>query len=594
MEPTTLHRGCRQMTTRDTGLDLDPVLRGYHFYRDHSGNYDAVRSAFEWEIPESFNAVTYTCDRWADADPDRVAMVAVAPDGDDTEYTFGELQTAANRLANYLAAHGVEGGDRIAVSGAQKVESLITLFATWKLGAIAVPLSVRFGPDGLRYRLTDSEVTAFVVDDVSLPALQEIQADCAPLETVLTISETPAETAGTAFWSAIDGHSSQRDTAATRAGEPATVLYTSGTTGDPKGVVLPHRTLLGVLPSHLLQARNMAIHDTDLGYSPAEWSWVGPLYQGILASLYYGTPVLGDADPRFDPERTFELLTRYGVTYIGGATTVYRMMMQVPNPSERFDLSSLRVVVGAGEPLGQTVVEWWRDIVEDVAIHEAYGQTEAGIVAGDCEALDVHHQPGSLGRPNPGFAIDVVDETGASRPYGDVGELAIRYDGNPGCFTAYWNAQEKTAQKVHDGWLFTEDMATMAEDGYISFHSRKDDVIISSGYRIGPGEIEESLASHDAVANAGVIGVPDETRGEVPKAFVALSDEYHPSSDLEAELQAYVKDRLAKHEYPRALEFIDELPKTTTGKVRRHDLRERADVGKPSSTTTTTRRSDDQ
>lgn len=567
------------MTTSETEPTVDPSLNAYRFSERDWDKYERLIESFEWEVPEQFNAVTYVCDRWAEADPDRVAMVAVKPDDADTEYTYRQLRTYANQLANQLAAQDVERGDRVAVSGAQKLECLVTLLAAWKLGAVAVPLSVRFGPDGLGYRLQDSGASAFVVDEVALPALREISDDCEILDTVLTVGDIATEGNETPFWAAIEGRSTAFETATTDANAPAAILYTSGTTGAPKGVVHPQRTLLGVLPSHVMHARNMELRDDDLVYSPAEWSWIGPLYQGVLASLYYGTPVLGDADPQFDPGRTFALINRYGITVIGGAMTVYRMMMQVPEPGERYDLSSLRVVLGAGEPLGQTVVDWWRDLVDGVAVHEAYGQTEAGVVAGDCEALGVEHKPGYMGKPLPGVAVGLLDP-GLAEPVdqGEVGELAIRSDGNPGCFTEYWEDSEKTAGKIQDGWLLTEDTGTQAADGYLSFHSRKDDVIISSGYRIGPAEIEESLATHEAVADAGVIGVPDDTRGEVPKAFVVLAENHEPTDELRAKLQAHVKDRLAKYEYPRELAFVDELPKTTTGKVHRHNLRKREEL----------------
>jgi len=564
------------MSQREPSVTVEPTLDAYRFYEAEWGEYDELVEAFEWEIPEQFNAATYVCDRWAESEPDRVALVAIGSEGSDIEYTFEQLQAHANRLANYLTDQGVERGDRIAVSGAQRIECLTTLVAAWKLGAIAVPLSIRFGPDALGYRLTDSGASAIVADRTSLPALREVADDCEALETVLTVGASETQGDEVQFETAIDGQASTFDTATTDAEAPATIIYTSGTTGPPKGAVHPHRSLLGVLPSHVMQARNMAVRADDLIYSPAEWSWIGPLYQGVLASLYYGTPVLADADPQFDPERTFDLINRYGITFIGGATTVYRMMMQVPDPAERYDLSSLRVVLGAGESFGQTVVDWWHDLIDDVATCEAYGQTESGIVAGDCEALGVEHRPGHMGKPLPGIEMQVVDpETGEPVERDTVGELAVRYEGNPCCFIEYWNEPAKTARKVQNGWLRTEDMGSQTRDGYLSFHSRTDDVIISSGYRIGPAEIEESLATHEAVANAGVIGVPDDTRGEVPKAFVVLAEGHEPAAPLENELQAHVKDRLAKHEYPRAVAFVEDLPKTTTGKIRRHDLRKR-------------------
>ena len=562
------------MAGETTKPAIEPTLDAYRFHDREWDGYDELREAFEWEVPERFNIATYLCDRWAAAEPDRLAVIAVGADSTDTEYTYGRLHGTANRLANSLADRGIEAGDRVAVSGAQKVEFLAAHLAAWKLGAVSVPLSILFGPEGLGHRLADSGASAFVADGAALPALREAEADCDALETILAVGDAPTESGETPFRDAVDGRSAEFETAPTNAEEPATIVYTSGTTGPPKGVVHPHRSLLGVLPSHVLQARNLELRADDLVYSPAEWSWIGPLYQGVLASLYYGTPVLGDA-VQFDPERTFELIDRYDVSFIGGATTVYRMMMQVPEP-ERYDLSSLRVVLGAGETLGQSVVEWWRETVEGVAVHEAYGQTEASVLCGDCEALGIAHEPGRMGKALPGMEVRTVDpETNAPAEDGAVGELAARYEGNPVCFEEYWNAPEKTARKVQDGWLFTEDVGSRAENGYLSFHSRADDVIVSSGYRIGPAEIEECPADHEAVANAGAIGVPDETRGEIPKAFVQPAADVEPGADLEAELADHVRSRLAKYEYPRAMAFVDELPLTTTGKVRRHDLRER-------------------
>lgn len=566
------------MTASEHDSPIEPTLDAYRFFEREWDDYEQLSDAFEWSVPDELNAATYVCDRWAEAAADRVALVVVDPDGSDAEYTYGQLRRTANQLANDLVARGVGRGDRIAVSGSQKLETLATHLAAWKLGAATVPLSVRFGPDSLEYRLRDSGATAFVLDEASRPALREIEADLEALETVLVAGDAAPGDAES-FREAVDGRSTDVETATVDAEESATVMYTSGTTGPPKGVVHPHRSLLGVLPSHVLQARNMDVRDDDLLYSPAEWSWLGPLYQGILPSLYYGDTILGDAAPGFDPERIFELITRYGITVVGGATTVYRFMMQVPQPCERYDLSSLRVVIGAGEALGQTVVEWWRDVA-DVAVHEAYGQTEAGVFVGDCEALGVPHEPGRMGKPVPGYEVRVVDsDSTESVESGDLGEIAVRHGGNPGSFVEYWNAPAATDGKVRDGWLLTEDVGSRTEDGYLSFYSRADDVIISAGYRLGPAEIEKCLAAHDAVANAGVIGVPDDTRGEIPKAFVQLAEGHEPTDELEERLQAHVKDRLAKHEYPRELEFVPELPLTTTGKVRRHDLREREGLG---------------
>jgi acetyl-CoA synthetase len=564
-------------TKPDTDTEPEPSLDAYRFYEQDWAGYEELRAAFEHEVPERFNMATYLCDRWARADPDRVAMYAVDVDGTDTEYTYDRLHEDANRLANFLADQGIEAGDRIAVNGAQKVECVATHLAAWKLGAISVPLSLLFGPDGLRYRLADSGASAFVVDEGALSALRGIDADLDALETILTVGDVSPEGKEAAFRSAIEEQPTEFDTATTGAEEPAIIMYTSGTTGPPKRVVHAHRIVLGVLPSHVTSIRNMDLQANDVLYTPGEWSWAGPMYGYLLSGLYYGTSIVGDANPGFDPERTLELVERYDVVGLAAPTTAYRVIMQLPEVGDRFDLSSLRVVFEGGEALGESVVEWWRETVAGVAVHEGFGQTEtAAAGAGDCEALGIDHRDGYIGRPAPGQGIEVLDIDDAdSVGPGEVGELAVYYAGNPACFLEFWNAPEKTARRIDGGWLRTEDLGSKSDDGYLSFHSRADDVIISAGYRIGPAEIEESLATHEAVADAGVIGVPDETRGGIPKAFVVLGADHDPAAELEAALQAHAKERLAKHEYPRELEFVAELPKTTTGKVRRHDLRER-------------------
>ncbi len=566
------------MSRHEPAPTIEPDLETYRFDKQDWDGYSDLYDAFEWDVPEPFNLATYLCDRWAEATPTRPAMLSV--DGDDaTTYTFGELADWASRLAGVLADQGVTRGDRIAVSGAQRVEGLLTHLAAWRLGAVTVPLSLLFGPDGLQYRLTDSGADAFVATPTSLDALRTVREACPDLSTVLVVEAGELAGDELAFWDALADADDGPEGIETAADDPAIIMYTSGTTGPPKGVVHAHRSVLGALPMHVTSLRNMALSDDDVLYTPGEWSWIGPLYGFVLAGLYYGTTILGDTNPRFDPMRVWSLVDRFDVTSIAAPTTVYRALLQVPGVGDRYDLSNLRVVFEGGEALGQSVVEWFDEHLESVAVHEGYGQTEGGVFVGDCTALGVDHEPGCMGRPIPGNAVRIV-EPGTADPVGadELGEIALAHDDTPAGFLGYWNRPDETAAAIVDGWLLTGDLGTMTADGYLSFHSRTDDVIISAGYRIGPAEIEESLAGHDAVADAGVIGVPDDDRGEVPKAFVVLADGHEPSAALREELKDHVKARLAKYEYPRAIEFIDELPTTTTGKVRRRDLREREGV----------------
>jgi acetyl-CoA synthetase len=555
--------------------DVTPRIDAYHFYEEDWDGHEELYDAFEWEVPEEFNSATYICDRWAEHHPDRTAVYAEELDGSSHEYTFADVQSQANRLANDLADRGVGAGDHIAVNGTQRVENLATHVAAWKLGAVSVPLSILLGPDGLQYRLENSGAVAYVADEINLETLREVRDECPDLETVLTVGGADPEDDERTFADAVADRSETFETATTDADEPACLIYTSGTTGPPKGVVLPHRSLLGGLPGVVTGMYNMDVRDDLVSRVPVEWSWIGSLHIGILSDLYYGIPVVAHAENEFDAEREFRLIETYDVTHIGGPATALRMMMQVPDKDD-YDTDSVQSVYQGGEALGQSLVEQVTETFPNAVMHELYGQSEALIFVVDCEALGVEHQFGKMGKAVPGHEVRIQDpDTGEPLEPGEVGEIAIRYDDDPMPFLEYFGKPEATAEKVQDGWLRSEDLGSVDEDGWYSFQSRSDDVIISSGYKMGPGEIEDTLTDHDAVSDAGVIGVPHETRGEIPKAFVALVPGEEPTDELAADLQAFVKERLAKYEYPRDLEFVDELPRTTTGKVRRYDLRDR-------------------
>ncbi|MEF8807182.1 acyl-CoA synthetase [Natronomonas sp.] len=548
-------------------------LDAYQFHEQEWADYDELLDTFEWQVPDSFNMATYICDRWAEADGERVALYADDLDGGRESYTFTELQEAAGAVANYLRDSGVERGDRVGINARQRPETVIAHVACWKLGAVSVPLSTLFGTDAVEYRLNDAGAVACFVDDTNADTLREVEDDVDSLETVVTIGEADAEGDEASFEEVMAENDSEFETVDTDAEENAIIIYTSGTTGDPKGVLHAHRVLLGNLPLFVTGFLNMELNDDDVLWTPSEWAWVATLFDVVFPGLFYGRPILAyTADENFDPESAMELIERYEVTNFFAPPTALRMMEQLDNPG-RWDVSSIRCIPSGGESLGDTIVQWAQDVFEGAAVHEAYGQTEANMVAGDCTAL-IESREGKIGPPAPGHDLTVVDpETAeANVEPGEVGEIAVRYEGNPVCFKEYWQKPKKTEGKVRNGWLLTEDLGTMDEDGYVEFHSRKDTVIISAGYRIGPVEIEEALAAHDAVADAGVIGVPDESRGEVPKAFVVLAEGHEASEDLKSTLRRDVRDRLAEYEYPREIEFLDELPKTSSGKIRRTSL----------------------
>jgi acetyl-CoA synthetase len=552
-----------------------PKLGAYHLHEQDWDSYEQLIKSFEWEVPDEFNVATYICDRWAEADPDRVALhIKDDPRGQE-EYTFGEIRTAANRLANYLEAQGIERGDRVGVNVPQKAEAVIGHVAVWKLGAVSVPLSTLFGMEGLRYRLEDCGAKACLIDESTIDIYRSVEDDLDNIETVLTVNEIDPDDSGTDFWDALEGHSDEFETVTTTADDDLTIFYTSGTTGDPKGVRHAHRMHLGHLPLFSLWFISLELTDDDVYWTPASWTWMGGLGIVVLPAMFFGKPTVG-WNEQFEGQDVFELVETYGITNFWIPPTALRMMMQNDEAVEERDLSIVRTITSGGESLGQTIVDWVKDTFSGADIHEGYGQTEVNMVVGGCEPLDVVRR-GKIGKAAPGHEVEILDPDTAEQTVerGEVGEIAVRYEGNPACFKEYWNKPEKTEGKVENGWLLTEDLGIMDEDGYLEFVSRKDDVIISSGYRIGPEEIEDSLAGHDAITDAGVIGVPDEERGEVPKAYVTLTEGDEPSEAIVDELKQHVKDRLAKYEYPRHIEFIDDLPKTATGKIKRTALEDR-------------------
>lgn len=552
-----------------------PDLESYHFYSEKWESYDELRESFSWEVPEMFNIADYVCDRWG-SDAGRVAIFAENDEGDEQTYTFRQMRNVTNRLANYLASQGVSPGDRVAVNVPQKPESAFGHIAAWKLGAISIPLSILFGPDGVGYRLRDSSTTACIVDEGNVDTLREVNDELDHLETVLTVGDVTPQDDEVDFWSALDEHSRYFDSETTQATDDAIIVYTSGTTGDPKGTLLPHKTLLGNLPGFLTAISGLEVGENDVYWMTTEWAWIA-LFNCVFCPFFYGRPAVGYARRQFDPERAYEIIEKYEVTCFLAVPTALRMMMQ--NDSSQYDLSSLRVLSAGGEEVGESLMEWTDETFDNAVLHAAYGQTEANLVAGDCAPI-LEKKPGKFGRAAPGHDVELLNPETAEplEEAGEVGEFAVRYEGNPVCFKKYWNNSKKTDQKRSDGWHLMEDLGIKDEDGYFEFVSRKDDVILTSGYRVGPEEIEESLTSCEEVAECAVIGVPNDVRGEVPKAFVVLAEGYEPSSDLKETLKQNVKDDLAKYEYPRKIEFVDDLPRSGIGKIKRDALREREDL----------------
>jgi acetyl-CoA synthetase len=357
--------------------------------------------------------------------------------------------------------------------------------------------------------------------------------------------------------------------------DPMLLTYTGGTTGDPKGVVQRHCFVFHAA-GHFGALGNAEIRPDDVFWNPADYAWIAPLFDLAFPALFYGRPVLTYlSGGKFDPQKAFKLIEDYKLSVAYIPPTGLRMMRRVENPDRRFDLNSIRVLVSGGESLGKAVPEWAiKTFSPQTVVHEIYGQSEGTLLTMNCQRYFEYRY--NIGKAVPGLELKVVDDSGNPVPCGKAGELAVKAtDGNPIVLKEYWKKPRETEEKFLNGWMLTGDLVIQDDEDYFTFVSRKDDVIISSGYRIGPVEVEDTIIKHEAVVEAGVIGVPDEMRGEIVKAFIALSPGYEPGEALKKELQDFVKQHLAKHEYPREIEFISEIPKTTTGKIRRKDLRER-------------------
>jgi len=531
------------------------------------GDWDSIYRNFKWKVPEYFNIAQAVCDRHAH-DRSRVALYYEDENGKEERYTFAWMQEKANRLANALLGLGIFRGDRVGIILPQRPETAIAHLAIYKTGAIAIPLARLFGPEALQYRLSDSSAKAVITSGNNLSKIHQIRDKLPALERVILVDGRP-EKDEIDFDNLIAASSPDFTTIKTKADDPGIIIYTSGTTGQPRGALHAHRYLLGHLPGFEL-SHNFFPQKGDLGWTPADWAWIGGLMDLLLPCWFYGYPVLAYQVQKFDPGKAFSILQKYRVRNVFMPPTAVKMIRQVPGIGERFDLR-LRTIMCGGEALGEETLDWAKQVL-GVGINEIYGQTEANYMVGNCqEILEV--VPGSMGKPYPGHTVEIMDSEGKLLPTGEVGEIVFKKDDDPVFFLEYWNDPEGTQAKFKGEWACSGDLGVKDEEGRFWFKGRRDDVIISAGYRIGPTEIEESLFKHPAVALSAVIGVPDEIRGSIVKAFVKLAEGYQASPRLEREIQQFVKRNLAAHEYPRELEFVEELPMTTTGKIKRRDLR---------------------
>ncbi|HUN67461.1 MAG TPA: AMP-binding protein [Burkholderiales bacterium] len=534
--------------------------------------YEELYASWRWEVPARYNIAQACCGRWA-TDRSRFALYWEDESGATAKYTFWDIQREANRLSNALAALGVKRGDRVALILPQRPEMAIAYMAIFQMGAIALPLSHLFGPEALEYRMDFAGASVAFVEPTTIANLWAIRDKLASLKHVIGVGGA-RESGVHAFEDLVEKSNSKFTPVDTLANDPALIIYTSGTTGPPKGALEAHRLLIGNLPG-FVYSHDFFPQPGDMFWSPADWAWAGGLMDALLPSWHFGIPILGYRG-RFDPERAYRLLEKYGVrNSFLFPTALKQMMKAVPNPKAKFDIS-LRSVMSAGESVGVTVIEWAREQL-GVTINEMFGQTEINYVVGNCQAA-WPVKPGSIGRPYPGHEVAIIDDKGVEVPRGELGEIAVRKNNDPVFFLEYWKNPGATRDKFVGDWGCTGDQGRMDDDSYIWYQGRSDDVIKASGYRIGPAEIESCLVKHPAVANAAVIGKPDEARGQIVKAFIVLQPGQAASQKLIDDIQAHVRGRLAPYEYPREIEFIDALPMTTTGKVQRKELRKREEA----------------
>ncbi|WIT10193.1 AMP-binding protein [Paucibacter sediminis] len=547
--------------------------------------YAALHQAFRWQVPEDFSIAEACCGRWARETPNAPAILFESDSGCRAQYSYGQLQRAANRLANALQRLGVQAGDRVAIVLPQRFETAVAQIAVNQLGAVAMPLSMLFGPEALEFRLQDSAAVVAIVEGAALASMRQVRARCPALRQLLAVGEG-AQADELEWMAALQAEDARFVSARRKADDAAVLIYTSGTTGPPKGALIPQRALIGNL-SGFVASQNWFGFDPAapergteaVFWSPADWAWTGGLMDALLPTLYFGRPIVA-YQGRFAPERAFELMQQHGVTHSFLFPTALKAMMKaVPAPRQRYALK-LQAIMSAGEAVGDAVFGWCEQQL-GITVNEMFGQTEINYVVGNCSLL-WPARPGSMGRAYPGHRVAVVDDEGKICPPGEPGDVAVHRrdvhgDPDPVFFLGYWNKPEATAAKFtgepSNSWCRTGDTAIMDEQGYLWYQGRSDDVFKAAGYRIGPSEIENCLVKHEAVANAAVVPKPDAERGALVKAYVVLAPGHQGSPELVAALQAHVRGRLAPYEYPKDIEFIEALPMTTTGKVQRRVLR---------------------
>jgi acetyl-CoA synthetase len=509
------------------------------------GSYEEAVAAHEWRVPERYNIAVDCCDKHP---ADKLAMIHEDFEGNVREIVWGELQEWSNRFANVLREHGVERGDRVAMVLPATPETAAAFFGTWKAGAILLSMSVLYGDDGIRHRINDSEPKVLVTDAANAGRVEAEQ---------VLILDADLLASGDPSFDIVD----------TAADDPAQLYYSSGTTGLAKGILHAHRYVL----AHEEFVYCHQVQEGELFHGMGEWAWaagiaplLGPWRLGAVQMVY-------QRQGGFDPHKQLEVLSRHAVTNVFTTPTAMRSMMSITDAGTRYP-QQFRRVCSAGEPLNPEAIRWFREQY-GLTVLDYYGLTESYPLVANYPFMEVRE--GSMGKPMPGWDVAILDEDERPVPQGERGEICLRARSNPHYPLGYWRNDEAGKETFDGAWFHSKDAARFDEDGYVWYEGRADDVIIAAGYRIGPFEVESACLEHEAVAEAAAVASPDERRGNVVKAFIVLAAGHEGSDELVKDIQQFVRERLSAYAYPRRIEFVDELPKTLTGKIRRIELRQR-------------------
>ena len=512
---------------------------------------------------DALNACYECCDRHAL--PGRIALFWQGKDGRKEQYTFSELQKRASQFANFLKAQGVSKGDRISGLLPRTPELMITILAAWRIGAVYQPLFTAFGPKAIEHRIKLAQSKLVVTDPGNRNKLQDVEG-CPAIVTVTGAKGTGLYQGDFSFWAEVERQSEHCELTLLTIDDPFLLMFTSGTTGPAKPLKVPLKALIA-FGRYMQDAIGLRAEDSF--WNIADPGWAYGLYYGITGPLLLGHPTLF-YEGAFSTESLCQMVKDYDITNLAGAPTAYRMMMAA-DPAQMAPLrGQFRVVSSAGEPLNPEVIRWFAQTL-DAPIYDHYGQTEVGMVVCNHHALEHPVQPGAAGFASPGYRMVTIDEHGQELPADTAGILAVDMSQSPMMWFGGYEESRKSPFIGH--YYLTGDTAEMHADGSMSFVGRSDDVITTSGYRVGPFDVESALLEHAAVIEAAVVGVPDPERTEVIKAFIILADDIKATPELADELSQFVKKRLSAHAYPRLIEFVAELPKTPSGKIQRFLLR---------------------